>query len=219
MSIVRGQRLRLSLTARCPLRCGFCHGDGNTHPSKHTKDKQIHIDDVISVIALAAKRGFSTVKFTGGEPGAYPSFVKLMEVLPRLQNEHPSIVKWAITTAALPFRQKEKFEALANSTLTDVAISVDSVEEGELSRPSSPVGIPGEEVFCKVVEPLMQRFSGFIKINVVFDGHPTRTKNVIRRARGLGLNVTVLEVNGIMGQVHHVNDSFVQLRKDVIEEF
>lgn len=149
MSIVRGQRLRLSLTARCPLRCSFCHGDGNTHPSKHTKDHQVHIDDVISVIALAAKRGFSTVRFTGGEPGVYPYFIKLMEVLPRLQNEHPSIVKWAITTAALPFRQKEKFEALANSTLTDVAISVDSVEEGELSRPSSPVAFLGRRFFAK----------------------------------------------------------------------
>jgi len=219
MSIIRGQRLRLSLTAKCPLRCGFCHGDGNTHPSKHTKDHQVHIDDVIAVIALAAKRGFSTVRFTGGEPGVYPYFIKLMEVLPRLQNEHPGIVKWAVTTAALPFLQKEKFDALANSSLTDIAISVDSVEDSELSRPSSRVGIPGREVFRKVVEPLVQRFSGFIKVNVVFDGNATRTKNVIRRARQLDLNVTVLQVNGIMGQVHHLNDSFAQLRSDVIDEF
>jgi hypothetical protein len=142
-----------------------------------------------------------------------------MEVLPRLRNEHPSIIKWAVTTAGLPFRQKEKFEALANSMLTDIAISVDSVEDGELSRPSSRVGIPGEEVFRKVVEPLVRRFAGFIKINVVFDGNSTRTKNVIRRARRLNLNVTVLQLNGIMGQVHEVHDSFVQLRRDVVEEF
>jgi MoaA/NifB/PqqE/SkfB family radical SAM enzyme len=219
MSIVRGQRLRLSLTARCPLRCGFCHGDGNTHPSKHTKDSQVPLDHVISVIALAAKRGFSTVRFTGGEPGAYPSFIKLMEVLPKLQQEHPSIVKWALTTAALPFRKKEKFDALANSALTDIAISVDSIEDGELSRPSSRVGISGEEIFCNVVEPLVRRFPGFIKINVIFDGNLTRTKNVIRRARQLNLNVTVLQLNGIMGQVHDTAASFVQLRRDVIDEF
>jgi molybdenum cofactor biosynthesis enzyme MoaA len=159
------------------------------------------------------------VRFTGGEPGAYPSFIKLMEVLPKLQREHQGIVKWALTTAALPFRKMEKFEALADSALTDIAISVDSVEEGELSRPSSPVGISGQEIFCNVVEPLVRRFSGFIKINVVFDGNLIRTKNVIRRARRLNLNVTVLQINGIMGQVHDTTKAFIQLRRDVIDEF
>lgn len=43
--------------------------------------------------------------------------------------------------------------------------------------------------------------------------------NVIRRARRLGLNVTVLQVNSIMGQVHDLSDAFVQLRRDVINEF
>jgi hypothetical protein len=142
-----------------------------------------------------------------------------MQHLPTLQRIYPTVTKWGLTTAAVPFCNKEKFNALADSALTDVAISVDSIEAGERSRPSSPVGISGEAVFQRVVEPLVRRFRGFIKINVVFDGNSDRTKNVIRRARDLGLNVTVLEVNGVMGRLHGHNEAFAQLRRDVINEF
>src|SRR5882672_3103460 len=115
MIIKRGQRLRLSLTAKCPLRCSFCHGDGNTHPSKHKKDHDVPLKDVISVIDLFAKKGFSTIRFTGGEPGAYKFFSDLITYIPQLKADYPSVTKWGLTTAAIPFLVGGKLNCLANS--------------------------------------------------------------------------------------------------------
>jgi hypothetical protein len=130
-----------------------------------------------------------------------------------------SIDKWALTTNGIPFLDRRKFFALAGSALTHVAVGVDSIEPGELSRPSSPVGIPGDQIFRRFIEPLTRAFDGAIKIDVVFTGDEARTRNVIRRARSLGLDVTVLEVNGVMGVEYGTALAFERLREHVAEEF
>jgi molybdenum cofactor biosynthesis enzyme MoaA len=211
--------LRVSLTPACNLRCGHCHNEGQAKPWLHRTRTAVALDELYALICLAATRGARTVRFTGGDPGMYPHFYDLMSAVGHWRPALASVDKWALTTNGIPFLDPRKFSALAASALTHIAIGVDSVEPGERSRPSSPVGVPGSEVFSRFVVPLMQAFRGSIKINVVFTGDENRTRNVIRYARSLGLDVTVLEVNGVMGETHGTRPAFEDLRHRVAEEF
>lgn len=218
--VVPGRRvLRISLTPICNLRCGHCHNEGQAKPWLHKAGAAATICDLDTLIRAAATRGVETVRFTGGEPGMYRYFYELASTIHDWKSSLRSINKWALTTNGIPFLDPRKFSALAGSALTHVAVGVDSIEPGELSRPSSPVGVAGDEIFHRFIDPLMREFSGRIKIDVVFTGDENRTRNVIRRARALGLEVTVLEVNGVMGVKYETAAAFDRLRDHVVEEF
>ena len=51
------------------------------------------------------------------------------------------------------------------------------------------------------VAPLAQAWTGrFIKLDVVFQGDKRQTLDVIRAGRSRGLNVSVVELNGVMAK-------------------
>jgi hypothetical protein len=58
-----------------------------------------------------------------------------------------------------------------------------------------------------------------IKFDTVFTGDKRRTLNVIRAARRLGVNVSVVEINGVMGTAHTVRSKFLKLIAETAEEF
>jgi molybdenum cofactor biosynthesis enzyme MoaA len=210
--------LRISLTPICNLRCGHCHNEGQAAPWLH-KPTAMAIGDIDALVHMASKYGAKTIRFTGGEPGMFPQLRELFEALESWRANLPSINKWALTTNGIPFLDSRKLSLLARSALTHIAVGIDSIEPGELSRPSSPVGISGHEVFTRVVEPLLWQFSGEIKIDVVYTGNQQRTRAVIGLARSLGLKVTVLEVNGVMGKTYGTRAAFEQLRSNVAAEY
>jgi molybdenum cofactor biosynthesis enzyme MoaA len=210
--------VRVSLTPICNLRCGHCHNEGQAAPWLH-KPTAMTIADIDALIRMASKYGAKAIRFTGGEPGMFPHFCELLDALENWRSDLTSIGKWGLTTNGIPFLDSRKFSRLARSALTHIAVGVDSVEPGELSRPNSPVGIPGAEVFTRFIQPLSREFPGQIKINVVFAGNQYRTRRVIDRARSLGLNVTVLELNGVMGRTHDTRAAFERLREDIAKDY
>jgi molybdenum cofactor biosynthesis enzyme MoaA len=211
--------LRISLTPRCNLRCSHCHNEGQPKPWLHEAGIHARLADLDNLIDVASRRGATTVRFTGGDPGVYAHFYELMERVPHWRNAYPSIAKWGLTTNGIAFLAARKFTALASSELTDIAIGVDSVDPRELSRPSSPSGISGAVVFDRIIDPLRKTFTGKIKVDVVFTGNADRTLNVVRRARQSALPVTVLEINGVMGERFETRAAFERLRDRVIDEF
>jgi molybdenum cofactor biosynthesis enzyme MoaA len=210
--------LRVSLTPVCNLRCGHCHNEGQAKPWLH-KPTAMNIADIDALIRMASKYGAKAIRFTGGEPGMFPHLSELLDAVENWRAGLPCINKWGLTTNGVPFLDSRKFSILARSALTHIAVGVDSIEPGELSRPNSPVGISGDEVFTRLVQPLSQAFSGEVKIDVVFAGDQHRTRGVIHRARSVGLSVTVLEVNGVMGDTYDTRASFEQLRESVAKDY
>ncbi len=59
----------------------------------------------------------------------------------------------------------------------------------------------------------------FVDADTVFTGEKLRTLNVVRAARRLGVNVSVVEINGVMGTVHTVRSKFLELIAEAAEEF
>src|SRR5262249_14194353 len=128
--------------------------------------------------------------------------------------------KWGMSTNGVPFLDTRKFRALVASRLDNLSIGIDSVEPGELSKPSSPVGIPGQMLIDGVVMPLLLEWGECaIKFDTVFTGDKARSLNVIRAARRLGVNASVVEINGVMGANRPVRPGFLELIRETADEF
>jgi len=211
--------LRISLTSACNLKCSYCHNEGQEAPWVHQTKISALLDNIDKLLDVASRHGVKSVKFTGGDPGVYPGFFALIDAIAGWRDRYPDIGKWGMCTNGAPFLSAKKFQALATSRLDNLSIGIDSVEPGELSKPSSPVGIPGQTLIDNFVMPLMQAWAGrAIKFDTVFTGNKLRTLNVIRAARELGLSASVVEINGVMGNTHSVRSRFLDLIAETAEE-
>jgi len=211
--------LRISLTSACNLKCSYCHNEGQEAPWFQVKTSAM-LGDIEKLLEIATRYGVNSVKFSGGDPGVYPGFFKLMDAIAGWRERYPGIGKWGMCTNGVPFLDSKKFRALVASRLDNISIGIDSVEPGELSKPSSPVGISGKTLIGRFVLPLVEDWSGrSIKFDTVFTGDKRRTLNVVREARRLGVNVSVVEINGVMGTVQTVRSKFLELIAETAEEF
>jgi molybdenum cofactor biosynthesis enzyme MoaA len=211
--------LRISLTSACNLRCSYCHNEGQEAPWLQAKTSAM-LGNIEKLLEIASRHGAKSVKFSGGDPGVYPGFFKLMDAIAEWRQRYPGIVKWGMCTNGVSFVNARKFQALVASGLDNISIGIDSVEPEELSKPSSPVGISGTELIDKFVSPLLEHWGGrAIKFDTVFTGDKHRTLNVVRAARRLGVNASVVEINGVMGAVHTVRAKFLELIVETAEEF
>jgi molybdenum cofactor biosynthesis enzyme MoaA len=196
--------LRISLTSRCHLRCTYCHNEGQKAPWVPGADNA-KTDDIKGLLDVATRYGVKSVKFSGGDPGDYGDLFTLLDTIGRWRESYPGIKKWGICTSGFPFLDQRKFEALAESDLDNISIGIDSVEPEERSKPSSPIGISGQRLIVRFVEPLMTRWKGKgrgIKFDTVFVGDKHRTLNVIDKAIKLKVDISVIEVNVVMGKLN-----------------
>jgi len=211
--------LRISLTSACNLRCSYCHNEGQEAPWLRAKTSTM-LGNIEKLLEIAGRHGVKSVKFSGGDPGVYPGFFLLMDAIALWRECYPDIQKWGICTNGGPFLAPKKFEALVASRLDNISIGIDSVAPGEPSKPSSPVGVSGKRLIDEFVVPLLRQWNGrSIKFDTVFTGDKQRVLNVIRAARGLGINVSVLEINGVMGTAHAIRSKFLELIDEAAEEY
>jgi molybdenum cofactor biosynthesis enzyme MoaA len=217
---IPGRRnLRISLTSACNLRCGHCHNEGQVAPWLQQSQAQGALNQIEELIEVSAKYGVESVKFSGGDPGVYRYFYELMQAITNWRARYLSIECWSISTNGVPFLNARKFKALTESQLTGISIGIDSIEPDELSKPSSEVGISGAVLIDRFVTPLIDAWKDrYIKLNIVFTGNERRVLNVIRTARRLGINVAVIEINGVMGTAHDTRTAFLALIKNVADE-
>ena len=212
--------LRIALTSKCNLQCTYCHNEGSLPPWVAAKNdiKLLQIEDLISV---AASHGARSVKFTGGDPTVYRHFIELLTKIKMWRLQFPSIEKWGISTNGLAFLKQKYFNALLNSELDNICIGIDSIDDSELSKPSSKVGVSGSRLFSDFVHPLAAKWSAdrSIKINVVFDGNTERVTRVVSACVTAGIDVSIIELNGVMGSVHETRAEFIKLYEKLREEY
>jgi molybdenum cofactor biosynthesis enzyme MoaA len=211
--------LRISLTSECNLQCSYCHNEGQEAPW-HKKNRSALLSDIEKLLEVAAAHGARSVKFSGGDPGMYPDLAGLLEAIAGWRERYPGIVKWGMATNGVPFCDARKFQALVASRLDNISIGIDSVEPEELSKRSSPVGIHGQTLIDQFVRPLVAQWKERnIKFDTVFEGEQSRTLAVIRAARELVVDVSIVEVNGVMGNEHPVRNGFLELIRRTAAEF
>jgi hypothetical protein len=145
--------LRISLTSACNLRCSYCHNEGQEVPWLQAKTSAM-LGSIEKLLEIPCRHSVKSVKFSGGDPGGYPGFFKLMDAIAGWRERYPGIAKWGMCTNGVPFVDAKKSQALAASRLDNISIGIDSVESGERSKPSSPVGMSGMALIDKFVLPL-----------------------------------------------------------------
>jgi molybdenum cofactor biosynthesis enzyme MoaA len=219
--------LRISLTSACNLKCSYCHNEGQSAPWLNPPKTSARFANIEGLLEVATKYGIKSVKFSGGDPGVYLNLLKLLETIVTWRRRFPSVKKWGICTNGTPFLDPKKFDALARSALDNISIGIDSVEPGERSKPSSRVGVEGTVLMEQFVEPLAELWNErllkkerYLKLDVVFRGDKRQTTNVIRAGRRLGINVSILEICGVMGPAEEdVRNAFLELIAETAAEF
>ena len=204
--------LRIVLTSRCNLRCAHCHNEGNLPPWLAEKN-EISLSQIEDLISVADPHGARSVKFTGGDPAVHGQFIEILKSVGHWRLKFPYIKKWGISTNGLAFLKSKYFDALLNSELDNICVGIDSVNRGELSKPSSGVGVAGSRLFKEFVRPRVARWPSdrSIKVNVVFDGNAQRVTQVVSACVSAGINVSVIELNGVMGTANETRRAFAKL--------
>ena len=208
--------LRISIIPTCNLSCNYCHNEGQLKPTLCRANKQIDIDTIEKTIRAGYKLGAKTIRFTGGEPGIYTHLQQLFEAVKNTwQPAMPNIKTWGINTNGVPFLNQTKFDLLKNSVINSVVFGIDSVEKNGFSKPESKIGISGGTLIDRVIKPLSfdwkNKQDKHIKLDVVFTGNVKRVDGVVDMAIKLGLQVAIIEVNGVMNQRYKNRKKFLRL--------
>ena len=149
------KKLRISVTDRCNMRCGYCMPKDNTKWFDTTE--VLSFDEIIRLSSIFANLGVEKIRLTGGEPLVRPLIENLIKSIAKIGN----IKSIGLTTNGLLLQ--EKVEALKSSGLDSVNISLDSFKE---DRFKMMTGVNGLD---KVVNSIQKaKDVGFdVKINTV----------------------------------------------------
>ena len=149
------KKLRISVTDRCNMKCGYCMPKNNT---KWFDDNEVlTFDEIVRLSSILAGLGIEKIRITGGEPLVRPSIENLIKSITKIHH----IKSVGLTTNGLLLLEKVK--VLKSSGLESVNISLDSFKE---DRFRMMTGING---LSKVINSIHKaRDAGFnVKINVV----------------------------------------------------
>jgi cyclic pyranopterin phosphate synthase len=105
--------LRIALTARCNLRCTYCHREG-----EHSPAREMTAEEIAGILRVAGKLGIRTVKFTGGEPLLREDLCGIIAAVP------PGIESSLTTNATL---LADRARELREAGLSRVNVSLDSL--------------------------------------------------------------------------------------------
>ena len=149
------KKLRISVTDRCNMSCGYCMPKNNTKWFGTTEI--LSFEEIIRLSSILANLGVERIRITGGEPLVRPSIENLIISIAKI----PHIKSIGLTTNGLLLL--ERLEKLKSSGLNSVNISLDSFKE---DRFKMMTGING---LGKVMSSIKRaKDAGFdVKVNTV----------------------------------------------------
>ena len=115
------KKLRISVTDKCNMRCGYCMPKDNT--KWFDTNEVLSFEEIIRLSSIFANLGVEKIRLTGGEPLVRPSIEDLIRSIAKIDD----IKSIGLTTNGLLFLEKVK--ALKSSGLNSVNISLDSFKE------------------------------------------------------------------------------------------
>lgn len=126
------QDLRISVTDRCNMRCGYCmprevFGAGHRFIEP---PELLSFQEIARLVGIAAQLGVRKVRLTGGEPLLRRHLERLVEMLAGTEG----IEEVALTTNGLLLAGRAR--ALADAGLTRATVSLDALEQQLFERMS-----------------------------------------------------------------------------------
>jgi len=201
------KKLRVSVTDRCNMRCGYCMPKNNTKWLHSTE--VLSFEEIIRLSSIFANLGVEKIRITGGEPLVRPLVENLIKSIAKI----PHIKSIGLTTNGLLFSDKVK--KLKSSGLNSVNISLDSFKEDRFKMMTGTNGLG------KVISSIHKaRDAGFdVKINTVVvrgwnDDEVVEFANFARRT---GITVRFIEFMPLDGTGIWRSD-LVFSKKEMIEK-
>lgn len=122
----RVDHLRLSVTDRCGLRCGYCLPFGE--PPHAPREEILRFEEMATAVERLHERfGLARVRITGGEPLVRPGLERLVGMLHRIGLEEISMTTNGQTLA-------RSMDALREAGLARLNISLDSLDPDRYRR-------------------------------------------------------------------------------------
>jgi cyclic pyranopterin phosphate synthase len=185
--------LRLSVTDRCNLRCRYCTywRDWKKLPSGEI----LRYEELLRLAAIAAAKGISKVRITGGEPLVRRGLVEFLQKLHRV----PGIAKVCLTTngVLLP----EMASALYDAGLRHLNVSLDTLRRERYRQ------ITGRDSLPEVLAGLERAASlGF---------HPLKINCVVLR----GINDDEVLDLALLARGHPYQVRFIELMPTVSQQW
>ncbi len=147
--------LRISVTDRCNLRCGYCMP---LEVAFMSQQKLLAYDEVVRCARVASEMGVQTIRLTGGEPLMRPRLDQLIKQLTQL----PKIQEVALTTNGLLLA--DQAAGLAKAGLSRLNVSLDSLDEARFEKIARRSGL--QRILEGLEEARRQEFRS-IRINAV----------------------------------------------------
>ena len=201
------KKLRVSVTDRCNMRCGYCMPTNNTKWFDSTE--VLSFEEIIRLSSIFANLGVEKIRITGGEPLVRPLIENLIKSIAKI----PHIKSIGLTTNGLLLSDRVK--KLKSSGLNSVNISLDSFKE---DRFKMMTGINGLD---KVISSIQKaKDAGLdVKINTVVvrgwnDDEVVEFANFARRT---GITVRFIEFMPLDGAGIWRSD-LVFSKKEMIEK-
>ncbi len=147
--------LRISVTDRCNLRCGYCM------PAEvifRPREQLLTYEEISRVASVAAGLGVRTIRLTGGEP----LLRRGIDELVRMLVDVPGISEVSLTTNGLLLA--EQAESLRAAGLARLNVSLDALTEESFERITRRRGL--DRVLAGIAAARMAGFDG-IRINAV----------------------------------------------------
>lgn len=113
--------LRIAITARCNLKCSYCHGEGERRLENRTKEMKT--DEIVRIAKIAVDLGISRIKLTGGEPLVRSDIVEVVKGVSALRG----LIDLSMTTNGTLLAPLAK--QLRESGLKRVNISLPTLDE------------------------------------------------------------------------------------------
>jgi len=153
--------LRVSVTDRCNLRCRYCMGPEGITLIPH--DQVLRYEEIIEFVTIAAARGITKVRLTGGEPLVRKGIVSLVEQLSVIEG----IDDLAMTTNGTLLDRLA--EPLKQAGLHRLNISLDTMDPEQYRYITRMGSI--DDVLRGIEAAAKAGFSG-TKINTVIESSP-----------------------------------------------
>lgn len=201
------QKLRVSVTDRCNLRCFYCMPQGKIHwvPRKEI----LHYGEIAELVRIMASLGIRKVRLTGGEPLVRPELERLVAKLKGV----PGIEQISMTTNGSLL--SEKAQMLKDAGLDSVNISLDTLIP---ERFREMTGVDGWYQVMRGIEAAIAVGWERIKINtvVVRGFNEDEVANMVSWGAEKGLQVRFIEFMPLDGPGKWQMDRVVSA-KEIIE--
>ncbi len=203
--------LRISVTDRCNLRCGYCMPpEGIDHVRK---EMVLSYEELLRVLRIGIDLGVRKVRVTGGEPLVRNGIISFLQSVSELDG----LDKIGLTTNGLNL--KPHLETLRKTSLEHINVSLDSLDEERFRNVTRGEGM--KTVLDAVASAVRHGFQ--VKVNVVAlpDLSREEVDSFLKLARSLDVTVRFIEFMPLCGSGWDPErfEPIMKLKEDVRSRF